>query len=300
MDVLSRTGLSWDRLRNFCAVAEAGSIVKATGGDPVRQSLFSRQIRELEGAFEVELVRRQGRGLAVTDEGRRLAAVVRAQMQALRDFDDECRSRPVTFSLAGSNTLLDAAFVPKLPALRRDLPGVAWRIRHMPTHDTAGAIQDGRIDFALIRSSAVPARVEKRNLGTWQWTLAIPPGIEARGRSAAATLASLPLVLPMGGALRDRVDAYAGATGTALNIVANVDSFGRALQCVASGIGAAILPSILLEKEGARLLSVPLPSALRGSESYVLAWRRRLLETRREAPLILRTLTGTLGASGVG
>ena len=57
-ELLSEGGLSLDRLKNFCAVAEAGGIARVAGGDPAKQSLYSRQLRELEQFFGAELTRR--------------------------------------------------------------------------------------------------------------------------------------------------------------------------------------------------------------------------------------------------
>lgn len=45
------SGLSIDRLRSFLKVAEAGNLATAAQGDVVRQSQYSRQIKELEGFF---------------------------------------------------------------------------------------------------------------------------------------------------------------------------------------------------------------------------------------------------------
>jgi len=98
-NLLFKGGLSLDRLASFCAVAEAGSIVKAAGGDPVRQSLISRQIRELEEFFGAELTWRRGKGLAVTPAGRRLAALVRGQLQDLDDFLRESAGGTKEFSI---------------------------------------------------------------------------------------------------------------------------------------------------------------------------------------------------------
>ncbi|MBM4025402.1 MAG: LysR family transcriptional regulator [Planctomycetes bacterium] len=294
-DVLSRTGLSWDRLRNFCAVAEAGSIVKAAGGDPVRQSLFSRQIRELEGALEVELVRRQGRGLAITEEGRRLAALVRGQMAALQDFDDECRNRPVRFSMAGSNTLLDAVFLPRLAEIRKRLPSVVWRIAHMQTKDAARALGEGQVDFALLRADAVPGRVEKRKLGSLEWVSAVPPDLAGGSGASPKALAALPLALPIGGELRSLVDEYAAKAGVRLRVVLEADSFRQSLQAAAAGVCAAIVPSILMPTVAGSLRTLPLPPALRSSTPYALAWRRRLIDTRREGAAVLKAVLAAIG-----
>ena len=56
MKLFLKSGLSLERLRAFLLFREAGSITRAAGGDPVRVSLISRQLRELEEFFEVELV----------------------------------------------------------------------------------------------------------------------------------------------------------------------------------------------------------------------------------------------------
>ncbi len=300
VSVLSRTGLSWDRLRSFCAVAEAGSIVNAAGGDPVRQSLMSRQIRELEQAFEIDLVCRQGRGLVLTEAGRRLAAVVRQQMQALQDFDDECREHPVTFSLAGSNTLLDAVFLPSFGRLRRELPGVSWRVEHMTTRDAARAVSEQQVDFALLRADAVPAGVTTRRLGQLEWVLAVPVVIDPGAGSIAKLLASLPLALPIGGDLRARLDAYAAKAGIAPQVALGVDSYRHAVQVVCAGVCAAVLPSVLLRNGGADIRVVQLPASLRSPHPYVLAWRRRLLDTRRQGEQVLRKLTAALAMPTTG
>lgn len=95
-----------ERLGNFCSVADAGSIVGAAKGDPVRQSLISRQIRELESFFGVELVRRRGRGLELTEAGRELAAVGRENFKGLADYAARCRGAAWTARIVASNSVI--------------------------------------------------------------------------------------------------------------------------------------------------------------------------------------------------
>lgn len=50
--LFAERGLSLDRLKTLIEVAKAGSIAAAARGDSARQSLYSRQIKELiEGAY---------------------------------------------------------------------------------------------------------------------------------------------------------------------------------------------------------------------------------------------------------
>src|SRR5215468_3942148 len=107
MFIFSRTGLSLERLRTFCLVADAaGSIAVAAGRNAVKQSQFSRQIKELEQHFEVELVRRAGKTLVLTAAGLALARVAREQLGALEDYERACRKVPITFSLGAGDTLV--------------------------------------------------------------------------------------------------------------------------------------------------------------------------------------------------
>ena len=91
-DLLQHSGLSLDRLQSFCCVAEAGGVTKAAKGDPARQSLFSRQIKELEEFFGVELMRRSGRGVALTEAGRVSALSQESSCSACRTSNRTARN----------------------------------------------------------------------------------------------------------------------------------------------------------------------------------------------------------------
>ena len=60
-------------LRAFSAVAETGSYTLAASKLNVTHAAVSQQVKTLEGRVGVPLVAREGRGIALTDEGRGLA-----------------------------------------------------------------------------------------------------------------------------------------------------------------------------------------------------------------------------------
>lgn len=68
-ELLQQGGLALDRLLSFCFVAQAGGVTRAAKGDPARQSLFTRQIKELEEFFGTEPIRGKGRGIVLTGAG---------------------------------------------------------------------------------------------------------------------------------------------------------------------------------------------------------------------------------------
>src|SRR5438067_271960 len=103
--LFARRGLSLDRLRVLCEVAEAGSIARAAGNDPVRQSQFSRQLKELEDFFEIQLTRRHGKGLVLTEMGKELVQIARESIRSLQDFKLRAGKKPLNISLGGGDSL---------------------------------------------------------------------------------------------------------------------------------------------------------------------------------------------------
>lgn len=64
--------LNYKHLRYFWVVAKSGSIARASEQLHLSPQAISTQLSELEGALGVELFRRAGRGLELTDTGRRI------------------------------------------------------------------------------------------------------------------------------------------------------------------------------------------------------------------------------------
>ena len=64
--------LNFKHLRYFWAVAKSGSIARASAQLHVTPQSISVQLRELEETLGVELMRRAGRGLELTEVGRRI------------------------------------------------------------------------------------------------------------------------------------------------------------------------------------------------------------------------------------
>src|SRR5688572_3052813 len=93
--LFTHVGLSLDRLRSFSEIVAAGGISAAAGKDPNRQSQLSRQLKELERYFGVELLVR-GRGrLKLTPAGSELHRIVGQAFGALEKFSQSCANQPV-------------------------------------------------------------------------------------------------------------------------------------------------------------------------------------------------------------
>jgi hypothetical protein len=62
-----KKGFSIERLAAMVSVAEHGGIMSAAGGDPNRQSLLSRQIKELESNLNTSSTHRGGASNSTAD-----------------------------------------------------------------------------------------------------------------------------------------------------------------------------------------------------------------------------------------
>ena len=253
LSILSKSGFSLDRLAGFCAVAGAGSIVGAARGDAVRQSLLSRQIRELEEFFGTELVRRQGRGLVLTDAGAELAALGRSQITALGDFASNCQNAPIRISLAASESLLQWLVLPRLTALRKAAAGAIFVLHHEDNTAIAARVQEGLYDFGLIRRKVARGEPGAAELGVLQEILIAPRTLLHRNDlTLMEALTTLPMAIPLAGTLRSAVDAYLSRQSKpprhGMHLALECTSYLHASTALKTGDCAAILPGLALRE----------------------------------------------------
>ena len=289
-EMLSKGGLSLDRLHNFCRIAEAGGITKAAGGDPGKQSLYSRQIKELETFFGVELKVRRGKGIVLTDAGQQLARLTRAHLIGLADFQRTARNMPQSISIGSGNSVIEWILMPRMVELNKALPKARFECVSDRTRVIVSQLLDLTLDIGIIRDDAVQRPLKSPPLTNIPYSLFVPktlaPGVNAetiRGR-----LAQIPLATAMGGTFRDTLEAGAGKLGWPLKIVVSCSSFTQAARLVLSGDYGGVLPGIArVDFDASRVIEIPLPFLKDYSRKLCVAWNPRLVEVR---PFIARAL----------
>ena len=281
-NLFSIGGLSIDRLKNFVEVAEKGAIARVAEGDPSKQSLISRQIRELEAFFGTELTRRKGKGIALTEAGQELARQARLQFQGLADFKASCSVLPVEFRIAAGNSLLEWLLAPAMPEISDAVPGSSFSLLDCRTGEAVRGLLEHTIDFAIVRKSAVVQPLKFRALGRFGYALFVPKAMASR-----ATKDELPLAVAMGGDFFDSLQRAAGRAGKKPNIVFRCTSFTQAAQLVRSGACGAILPRIAAPFLARDAASRDLPWLKSVTRDLGIAWHRRLMDIR---PLALKLL----------
>ena len=162
--LFAQSGLSLERLHTFLEVAEAGNIAKAAGSDPTRQSQFSRQVKELEGYFGLALTRRVGRRIEITNDGRRLATMIRQQLLDLDSFRESAAGRTLTLRIGASGSVIQWMLTPRLAPCRDALGGATLDIVQSRSAEVVRGVADGRLDFGIVRRDAVPDKKEANPL----------------------------------------------------------------------------------------------------------------------------------------
>lgn len=291
--LFSERGLSLERLRVLVEVHAAGSIAQAAPGDPIRQSQYSRQLRELAEFFGCEVARRKGKLLKLTPQGTRLAEMIRAQLRALDDFRAECAAEVIDYTIAAGDSIIHWLVIPRLGGLLETAPGLRFATTNLRTHDIVQQLADGRVDFGIIRRDALVSGLKHASLGVWHYTLVVPTGLAGRRKPGVAeVLRELPVAAQTtDGQFAERLRNLLHELGVEPRHALSCQSFPQTLAAVRSGAFAAVLPALatadLPPKGFVELGGAPLRAL---SRELVLAWNPRLVRVRPAAGKLLGKL----------
>lgn len=295
-ELLSRRGLSLDRLHSFLKVAEAGGIARAAGDDVVRQSQFSRQIGELEEFFGTALTTRHGRVLALTDAGRELAALVRGQLRGFEDFLKSRSDEMIEVNIGAGDSLLTWLLIPKLEAFQRRFPRVQVKVSNLRSGEIIRGVSEMRLDFGLARAGLVRPPLKHHLLGKVEYCLFLPKKFQRQ----AGHLTPLEMLVKFPIATLGSDSEFFGSILRAaekrqslVNLRLVTESFPQAARAVLSGGYAGILPAHAAgDLAGAQ--AVELPFLKEEARKVALVWNARVLRTRPDGEAMREELESLL------
>lgn len=276
-------GLSLERLQTLMELERAGSLAKAAPGNATRQTLYSRQLKQLGEYFGVELVRRQGRELGLTRDGLELANIARENFTALSDFARKTRAQPLVMNVGGIESLIHWSLLPCLGRLTEQLPPMQVRISSMITGDLVRGLQELKLDLALLREAGLPAGLARNRLFSLTFSLFVPRKLMLGKKTihAEQALVDLPLALSQGVSFRR--DLERACLQRKLNVNPQLETLTATQACraVLSEKYAAILPSIAaVDLDPARFVELPLPWLKALDRNICLAWNPRVMQLR--------------------
>ena len=277
--LFTESGLSLDRLRTFVEVGAAGSIVKAAGGDPVRQSQYSRQIKELEDFFRVTLFERHGKGIRLTPNGRELARISRFFLLGLSNFQGGSLAEEQTYRIGASATFLATFMLPVLAAPGSIQPGISYSVETVTDDVIERRLHDLTLDFGVVTSPILSRPLLSRELGAWRLKLWVPKALFKTRQQAARACREkrIPLVLPANELPPAKVAPYQDWPR-----YLTCNSFLEAKSALEQRGLAALLPGFLSPDEES-FFNLPAPAFSPTTFRYRFAWNPRLLRLNPHA-----------------
>ena len=294
------------QLRYFVRVAEMGSFSKAAIVLDVAQPALSRQVRLLETDLRVTLLQRTGRGVLLTEAGKRLydhaVSILQLVAHAREDISanrGEATGRIVIGLPPSMGRMLT---LPLVDAFKQHLPRARLAIVEGLSAHIVEWISTGRVDLGLIHNPDANPAIE--TIHVLDEPLCLVSASKGAARKAAplpfTELVKLPLVLPEPShAIRKLLETQAALAGLKLNIAYEVSSVSAILELVRSGHGHAVLaPSAIAASGQATAFRMrPLAeSVLRSTLCMAVSAHKPATPLLKQATRLLRELV----VSGVG
>jgi len=284
-NLFAQSGLSLERLKTFREIVAAGGITAAAGNDSNRQSQYSRQLKELERYFGVELLKR-GRGPAeLTDAGERLYEIIGHTLRALEEFRSTCAGRPVELVVGAGEGLIQWLLLPRLSGLSEAHPKLAVTFQNLKTDDIVSRVLDGSVDFGIVNRFEPNRAIASAPLGELEFCLfasaaLLPPNPKLKLK--LETLGELPLAMLEGSAgIRKALNDEAQRAGIKLNVRLRFSSYPQLAQAVQNLGVAAILPKLAAPSfAGTDVRAMPMPFLKSFSRQITLIWNRNTAEIR--------------------
>ncbi|HEU5288903.1 MAG TPA: LysR family transcriptional regulator [Candidatus Limnocylindria bacterium] len=241
------------QLRCFLAVADERHFTRAARNLGLAQPSVSAQVRSLETDVGAQLFHRMKGHIALTEAGeallpfaRRILADVDAATSQLQEVGGLARGRLAI----GATPSLTAALVPPLLArFHAAYPGIELALREAGSEDLVSALEEGVVDIALVILPVRHEVLETQALLREELVLAVSRSHQlARRRTiAVADLRDVPLVMFREGYdLRSATEAACRAAGFAPTFAVEGGEMDGVLRLTAAGLGAAIVPSMVV------------------------------------------------------
>ena len=275
-----------NQIRDFVAVADAGSLRSAARVIGVSQPAISKSLRQLESELRVQLLHRTTRGIALTHAGKAFLArarAVRAELRKAEDDFESLRGGPggsVAFGIAPAACML---IVPEaMQQFRRQHPQARVRIVEGVNTALLPLVRDATLDFMVGQKPVAKLDSALRFRPLFRAPLVVAarvghPLAQARSLRDLADAQWLMFYRPGTGAM---LEQFFGQIGCALprNIV-QCESYAAALALLAkTDTLGLVIPQLMNEPYAQKFLrrieiSEPVPAPMIG------------LHMRADAPL---------------
>ncbi|MCG3188323.1 MAG: hypothetical protein LKCHEGNO_00301 [Burkholderiaceae bacterium] len=244
-------------LQSFVRVAELGSFSKAARVLDLAQPALSRQVRALETDLRETLLLRNGRGVSLTDAGRRLfdhGVQILQQVSLAREEMGAQRGAAVGHVTIGLPPSIGRRLtLPLIEGFREHLPRARLTLVEGLSAQIAEWITSGRADLGLLYNPEVQPGLELTPLLRERLCLveAARGAPRRQNRVPLRELGAYPLILPeRHQSIRRLLQTQANSAGVKLQVAWEVSSVPTIIDLVCARVGCAVLNATAVEASG--------------------------------------------------
>jgi DNA-binding transcriptional LysR family regulator len=239
------------QLTYFLTLCETLHFTRAAEKLGIAQPTLSQQVRALEESVGLPLFDRLGKRIALTEAGailkRHSEAIFRSLEGVNRELDDLRAFKAGTLVVGVLPSELECRLAPFFAGFYHAHPGILLRL--LSAVDVERRVLDNEVDLGITQLPVHDDRLVSVSLYHEEYVVVVAPGhpLASRESIALADLADVPMVMyPVGFPGREVVDRRFRELGLQLDAVVETSSNPSLIEFVAAGVGAAILPHILL------------------------------------------------------
>lgn len=246
------------QLEYFVHIAEMGSFTRAAAYLRVAQPALSRQVRSLEVELRQSLLDRNGRGVTLTEAGKRLLAHARGILQQLErardDLEDQRGAATGRLAIALPPSVSRTLTGPLVAAFREQLPRATLSIVEGLSTYALEWLAIGRVDCAVVYNVVPSPAVDLLPLLDEPLFLVSARGERkaARGRPVSLReVAERELVIPSRPhSMRMLLEAALAGEGRRAKVALEIESIPAILDLVKQGVAHAVLAENAIRTSG--------------------------------------------------
>jgi DNA-binding transcriptional LysR family regulator len=292
--------MTLDQLRVFIAVAERGHVTRAAEDLRISQSAASAAIATLESRYRTKLFDRVGRGIQLTETGRLFLREARAVLDrasmARSVLQDLAGLATGAVAVAASQTIATYWLPRRLSAFHTANPGVRLNVVIRNTREVESAVVEGEANIGLVEGPTQHPALIRQHVDQDSLVLVVasdqpPLPINAMGRLDLRAITWV--IREAGSGTRRGLEDLAfreGLTLDDLNIFLVLPSNEAVREAIEAGAGATIISRHVVASAIAAGTLTAIPIELPPREYALLRHRDRHASTAQRA--LVQHLTG--------
>ena len=256
-----KKGFSIERLAALVSVSEHGGIMSAAGGNPNRQSLLSRQIKELEGFFDFPLLDRSSTPHQLTEAGRQISQHTAQFLQSIERSKEQFSNDRPRIRISAGESIIQWLLIPVLSPkmLTANFPKIQFLNRS--SRQTIDQLTSGGVDIGVVKKIDARKHLAFKQIATYHYGVVVNPKLMKLPKNPSwASLSDIPMVIQDNrGSLRALLDQLNTSIGSGPQVVAECTSFPQVLDMVINSPCLGILPRLAkaqVEAKGGRWIEI--------------------------------------------